>query len=265
MRRLIPAILVLAAALDGQPKTYENLNALLWMRHSAEYKAIAWQTFQNARLRLLEARADRNWTAAPEQEAPFGDLPPAIILDLDETVLDNSSYRVKLNDEGAGFTEEGWVKWVEQEQAGAVPGAVEFLQFAHAEGVAAFYITNRVCDSANSKDHTVVQLRALHFPFQSGRLLCRGAKDSSEKSIRRAKVAATHRILLEIGDDLNDFVAIPNVQGDAKARLAARERVIQAYRSYWGVRWLVLPNPMYGSWERAIGESLPAKLNALGY
>src|SRR4030088_2700231 len=110
MRRLIPAILVLAAALYGQPKTYENLNALLWTRHSAEYKAIAWQTFQTARLRLLEARADRNWTAAPEQEAPFGDLPPAIILDLDETLLDNSSYRVKLYVEGTGFTDAAWAK-----------------------------------------------------------------------------------------------------------------------------------------------------------
>jgi acid phosphatase len=241
----------------------ENLNAVLWVQRSAEYKAIALQTFQSARLALMEGLKDRSWTAAPEQKQGYQALPPAIILDLDETVLDNGEFNLKQVREGATYSEPVWQAWVNQQRARAIPGAAEFLNFARARGVAIFYVTNRACEGAIDKDPTAGNLRRLHFPVEPGRLLCRGAGQPSDKSPRRAQVAAGHRVIALFGDDLNDFVFVPPVEGDWRVRNQARDQAIAAYRDYWGVRWFVLPNPLYGSWERAIGLSVKEKVEAL--
>lgn len=245
-----------------RPSPHENLNALLWMQRSAEYEAITLQTFQTAHRQLRRALREKHWTAAPEQKGAFADLPPAIILDLDETVLDNSSFMAKLVKEGRSFSEQEWQKWVEQERALPIPGALEFLHEAQAHGVTVFYVTNRVCDVSNPSDHTVAVLKALQFPFEPSQLLCR-ATESSDKSPRRAKVAATHRVLMLFGDDFNDFVTVPKAKDDWQAAVTRRKTTVEAYRTFWGTRWFVLPNPTYGSWERTIGGTIPAKIDAL--
>jgi 5'-nucleotidase (lipoprotein e(P4) family) len=171
---------------------------------------------------------------------------------------------VKLLKEGVPYSEELWQQWVDKGQALAMPGAAEFLNSVRARGAAVFYITNRVCDPANRNDRTMALLRSLQFPVDQFRLQCRAdAAAPSDKSARRARVANTHRVLAMLGDDLNDFAPVPAVTGDWKARLEVRERVTEAYRDYWGTRWFMLPNPTYGSWERAIGEQVTVKLDAL--
>lgn len=224
------------------------------MQTAPEYRAAALQTYRAAEASLLRALQDPNWTAAPEQTPPYRELPPAIIADLDETVLDNSVFQGRLTAEGRVYTDEAWSHWVAEQRAGLVPGAREFLMFAAANGVVTFYVTNRVCLSEKNEDPTVTLLRAHLLPFHRSRLLCKTT--GSDKSARREQVARTHRVLLLIGDDLNDFLTLP-------MDMEARRKASEAYLRYWGERWFLLPNPAYGSWERSTGLSLPQKYKAL--
>lgn len=256
--KLFIALLFASALCPAQPapQTYESLNALVWSQRAAESRALALQTYRMARTALQDALKSTHQTAATEQEPPFAQKPPAIILDLDETVLDNSSFRVKLTTEGLPYSETLWQQWVDGAAALALPGAAEFLNHVHSQGVTPFYVTNRVCRADSPADPTVIVLKKLSFPFAPARLLCRASPgDSSNKSPRRSQVATTHRILLLLGDDLNDFVSAPTND--------ARQPLVDAHADRWGTRWFLLPNPMYGSWERAIGESVADKLKAL--
>lgn len=250
------ALLAQTAAAPAVLST-ENLNAVLWMQTSAEYNGAARQAYRAAGASLDRALKERTWTAALEQRLPVADLPPALVLDLDETVIDNTAAQAELVATGRAYNEQAWNGWVAEKRAGLVPGAREFLLMAHASGVAAFYVTNRVCEPNQVEDPTVALLRAHHLPFSPERLLCR--TDSGDKSQRRKLVAAGHRILLLIGDDFNDFVSLKGEQTSAEGRLAAAA----AFAAYWGDRWFILPNPSYGSWERAVGDTIDAKKKAL--
>ena len=225
--------------------THEKLNAVLWMQTAAEYEASAIQAYRLAQLQLDAALADPSWTAAVEQTEVSG--PPAVVLDLDETVLDNSAFEARLAADGAPYTEDAWNRWAEERKAGAVPGALEFLRYAASRGVTPFYVTNR--------DHRVEGatrdvLARLGVPVSADRdvVLARHENgwDASDKSSRRQAIAATHRILLLIGDNFEDFVS------GTRTSVADRDRLLQQYDAFWGRKWIVLPNPTYGSWETAI-------------
>jgi acid phosphatase len=253
------ALLAMCGALS-YAQTHENLNALVWVQRSAEYRALTTQTYQAARTALDRALKDKKSTAATEQEQvdkkALKKMPPAIILDLDETVLDNSTYQVELLRQNAAFSDASWQAWVARVEAKPLAGAKEFLDYADSKKVAIFYVTNRVCDAADLNDPTVTVLRRRQMPLVSERLLCK--KETSNKSPRRAAVAAEHRVLLLLGDDLNDFVT-----ADAAAGGAGRDTLAEAHRERWGRQWFLLPNPMYGSWERAIGFEVQKKRDAL--
>src|SRR6266576_30571 len=145
-RLLACALFVLRAVAQAPaasaPK-YEDLNAVLWVQKSIEYK---------------------HWTAALEQAEKFEDLPLAVILDLDETVLDNSPFMAHLVLSGQTFTEPAWEQWVNEARATALPGAVRFLNSAFLAGVAPVYITNRVCHPSDPADPTLQVLRQLRIP-----------------------------------------------------------------------------------------------------
>ncbi|MBI2686745.1 MAG: hypothetical protein HYX27_10550 [Acidobacteria bacterium] len=236
------------------PKQDQNLNATLWVQGSAEYAALATQTYRAAGLALSAALADPNWTAAYEQTNDFRGLPAAVILDLDETVLDNSTIQGRWIKTGEPFTEAAFMAWAKEVRAGAVPGAVAFLHVAILKGVAPFYITNRLCNAGDPNDPTVKMLKELRIPFSPERLFCKTA--GSNKTDRRKLVTEKYRVLLLIGDDFNDFTAVPESVED-------RAKLQKFYEPMWGTKWFVLPNPMYGSWERAVGTDLVKKWNAL--
>ena len=257
MRHRLVIFLTICASAYGQPATAatDTVNAVLWNQTAAEYYASAVQAYRNAERQLITALRDPQWTAAVEQTvAEFTKLPPAVILDLDETVIDNSAMQARLIKENKTFNEVEWTRWVKEARAGLVPGAMDFLKVAHGAGVAIFYVTNRQCDATSAADPTVVNLKQLGLPFAATRLFCR--TDTSDKSPRRSKIASAHRVLLIIGDDFNDFYTVPQAQLNVRDRLAAA----QAHDRYWGDRWFMLPNPIYGNWERALGAN---KLDAL--
>ncbi|HYH06208.1 MAG TPA: 5'-nucleotidase, lipoprotein e(P4) family [Thermoanaerobaculia bacterium] len=236
------------------------LNATLWVQHAAEYRAAATQTYANARRALDLALADRDWVGASEETANDPSQPPAVVLDLDETALDNTPFEARVIRAGKTYDPATWKEWTAEGAAPAIPGAAEFLAYAKSRGVTPFYVTNR---DEDERTGTYANLQRLGFPVTPETLLLR-QNNVSDKSPRRAQVAGTHRLLLLIGDDLNDFV---NAREKSQAE---RAQLIAGTASWWGTRWFILPNPMYGSWERAlIGsggtpcEQLQRKVDAL--
>lgn len=245
----VSAPVALAPAPVAAPvRTHEALNANLWQQTAVEYDAAAEQAYRAARVALDLALTDPSFTAALEQTGSFASLPPAIILDVDETVLDNGAYNARRIKEGTRYTRETWQAWCEERAATPVAGALELTQYAASRGVTVFYVTNR--ESAvhgATKDN----LRRAGFPLRDDleTLYTRGLKPewgSSDKGPRRAAIAAGYRILLLVGDDFNDF------DSRAKTNLAERDALAAAHRSFWGTRWIILPNPVYGSWEDAV-------------
>jgi acid phosphatase len=245
-----------APALPAAADTHENLNAVVWQQTAIEYQALARQAYAAAAAGLDRAMADPAWSAAIEQQGTLaGGLPPAVIVDVDETVVDNSAFQARLIQNGGSYSEPLWRAWVEERAARAVPGALEFARAADARGVTIFYVTNR---DAVSEPPTRENLQRLGFPLDRGgrdTVLTRGERpewSASEKSPRRALVAKDFRILLLIGDDLGDFLP------DARGTVDQRAQRAGPYQQWWGTRWIVLPNPMYGSWELAVMAPSPA-------
>lgn len=230
----------------GTPQD-DRLNATLWAQQAVEYKATTDGIYALAAMRLDEALADPDWTAAPDlQGEAYQDLPPAIILDADETVLDNSPYAAAGILAGEDFRSDSWNAWASAGVAKAVPGAVDFTRAAAARGVKVFYVTNR---DAGVEAGTARNLAALGFPMGGNvdTLLTKGeqADWTSAKSTRWAVVAADYRVLLMLGDNLGDFT------DSYKGSPAERQAVYEANQDKWGREWIALPNPGYGSWESA--------------
>ena len=252
--RLRTAVLLLAAITPAAAQ--ELLNSVIWMQGSIEYRAATAQTYRSAEQALVRALATPNWTAALEQVGDFSAKPPAVVLDLDETVLDNSPYQARQIADGTAFDGKTWAAWVAEGKAGLIPGAADFLNFAALHGVRRIYISNRVC-AADSKDDPTAALLVRHGLLnRMDQLLCKASDtDSSDKSARRYRATAGHQVVLLIGDDIGDFFTVAR---DAKAR----DEALARYERWFGDRWFILPNPAYGSWERLYADA-EAKKKAL--
>ena len=265
MRRVTgwPTMVVLGSLLAGCASApspvigRETVNATLWMQRAAEYRIATEQVYGLAAERLATTIAAPG-SAALEQQAMdparLASLPTAVVVDLDETILDNSFYQARRALAGGEYDEPSWQAWMMEASATAVPGAREFLTAAARAGHRVFYVTNRSCprrppaagDPCPAKTATRRNLAALGLPDADdpASLLLRGERpewESSSKVARRAFIAQTHRIVAMAGDDLHDFVD----RGEYARR---REELAPLF----GARWFLLPNAMYGSWERAI-------------
>ena len=225
-----------------QPADNEYMaGSVLWTQLSGEKRALSYQAFALARIMLdRDLRVNRN-----------RHVRRAVIVDIDETILDNSRYQTMLLKTRTNYASKTWTDWVNKAEATALPGAVEFLRYADSRGVRVFYITNR---KQIEKEGTARNLKQAGFPnVNDETLLVR--TDSSVKEPRRAAIAAKYRVVLLMGDNLNDFAEVFENSKTVESRVAATEQ----NRSLFGARFIVLPNPMYGNWEDAIyGE--PAKL-----
>jgi acid phosphatase len=233
----------------------EQVSATLWMQRAEEYRIATEMVYRQATLRLT-ALVSEPGSAAIEQPgdvASWAKLNTAIIVDLDETVIDNSYYQARQIRAGREYDEASWQEWMHEAAATAIPGAVEFLNAAAAAGHRIFYITNRTCIAAPSGDDpcpakaaTRRNLQKLGLPQldQSDALMLRGERPdwrTSDKTQRRAWVASRYRVVALFGDDLNDFV-------DRREYAKRRGELAPLF----GSRWFLLPNPIYGSWERAL-------------
>jgi 5'-nucleotidase (lipoprotein e(P4) family) len=222
----------------------DNLNATLWMQQSVEYAGTTETAFALAKIRLDQALKDKTWTAASEQTGNFSSLPPAIICDIDETLLDNSKYQAWNVTAGTTFSNDTWSQFVASETSTAIPGAVDFANYAASKGVTVFYVSNRTADGEQATRDNMAKLA---FPMGGNVdtfLMAKEREDwTSAKGTRRVFIAQNYRILLLLGDNFGDFV-------DAyKGTEADRKQVYAANGSRWGREWIMLPNPSYGSWE----------------
>ena len=140
---------VLAALSTGAVRAQEvapsdMLLATLWNQRSVEYRGVSLTVFAFAKIRLDQALADKSWTAAPaEQKGDYQNLPPAVVLDVDETLLDNSLYQAWMMRTGQTFSTKTWNEFCDAQISRAVPGSVEFTKYADSKGVKVFYVTNR--------------------------------------------------------------------------------------------------------------------------
>lgn len=239
LRRLTIVLALLGSvAIAAGAQTSDNeyqTGAVLWMQASGERAALSYQAFTLARMML-------------DHDLKIGrsKMKRAVIVDVDETIMDNSRYQAWQVKNHQPFSDKTWLDWVNRAEATAIPGAVEFLKYANSRGVRVFYITNR---KAAEKEGTATNLRKLGFPnVNDETLLVRTDTKSSTKEPRRQSVAAKYRVVLLMGDNLNDF---SDVFEKAKTVTDRQAAVVLAMKSF-GTRFIVLPNPMYGDWENAI-------------
>ncbi|MGE0005059.1 MAG: 5'-nucleotidase, lipoprotein e(P4) family [Parvibaculaceae bacterium] len=229
------------------PAPHDNLNAVLWDQSAVEAQAVMSQAYVLARIRLDEALADKSWTADPSvQSGDFAGKPPAVVLDVDDTVLNTSPYQAWNVKTGTSFSPGTWTPYVNSKSDLPIPGAAEFTRYAASRGAKVFYVTNR---TKEEEPATAERLKELGFAMGDNvdTLLTAKEQESwgSAKSTRRAFVARDYRLLLLIGDNLGDFT-------DAyKGTIEERRKVFEENKAHWGKDWIAIPNPTYGSWESA--------------
>ena len=232
-----------------QTATVDNeyqVGAILFMQKSAEYRALCLQAFNWARLTLETDDKTSKKLSKVERK-----MPRAVVVDIDETVLDNSPAQAFDIRNRKSFNLQTWYAWGELRKAKAIPGAVEFANYAKSKNVRIFYVSNR---DEVQKQATIDNLKAVGFPDVTNENVLLRQVDANNKSIstkepRRLDIAKTYRIVTLIGDNLNDLAKA--FEGKSIAdRFAETENV----KNLWGNKFIVIPNAMYGEWENAIYE-----------
>ncbi len=237
---LLLAITMISAPAFSQaqePADKENeVLAILWQQQSGEHRALCYQAYALARM-LLD-RDLRNHRVRTRR---------ALIVDLDETVWDTSTYEAANVKLSKGYPE-GWNEWMLSERATALPGAVEFLNYATSRGVRVFYVTNR---KPLAQAATAANLKKLGFPAVNDEtLLLRDDPEIESKTKRRQAISAKYHVVLLMGDDLNDFDQVFEKSKTIASRIEATDR----NKSQFGTHFIVLPNPMYGNWANSLYE-----------
>lgn len=205
--------------------------AVLYQQTAAETKALYYQAYNLAQMMLDKDLENKSYKGKR-----------AVVVDIDETVLDNSPFEAAMITRNAQFPDD-WGKWTEMAKADALPGAVDFLNYAANKGVEVFYVTNR---SMNERNSTINNLIAEKFPMADTNHVITKI-DESSKVKRRNKIMETHKIVLLIGDNLTDFDGVFD-----KATVESRAKSVENLRNEFGKKFIILPNPMYGDWENAL-------------
>lgn len=231
---LIIVFVALSIQLSAQDSTHTYVPvkalAVLWQQHAAEYNALCHQAFNIARTRLDDMKLRKRHKYA-------------IITDVDETVLDNSHYEARQILAGKGFDPATWKKWTDESAAEPVPGAIEFLKYAHSKGVEIFYVSNRDTTEVQS---TMSNLSRLGFPdADSKHLLFKS--NTSAKEPRRTFIEENYKVVMLLGDNLNDFLTTFEQKTNEE-----RQREADRLKDEWGRKFIVIPNVTYGEWENAL-------------
>ena len=236
-----------------QLRSRENTMGTLWYQNAAEVDALYQQGYNVATSKLKELLKQ------PTSK------PYSIVLDIDETVLSNIPFQVKMIKDGTAFNPKLWDEWVQKAEATPVAGAKEFLQFADKNKVQIYYISDRTDAQV---DITIKNLEAQGLPVQGrDHLMFKKEGDKSKEGRRQEVIKHTNLVML-FGDNLVDFAEF-----STKSE-ADRDKMFEQLKAEFGDKFIIFPNPMYGSWESAVyqgekkdgkGQS-EARMNALkGY
>ncbi|WP_372773956.1 5'-nucleotidase, lipoprotein e(P4) family [Pantoea sp. WEP] len=212
----------------------QSVLAVNWFQQSGEYQALSWQAFNTARMAFDNAPS-------------LTGKPKAVIVDLDETMIDNSAYSAWQAKNGQPFSGKTWSAWTQARQATAVPGAVEFANYVNSHGGTMFYVSNR-----DQKDYaaTVDNLNKLGFSGVSDKTVRLSTGNSNKQARFDAIKNAGYNVVLYIGDNLNDFGGATWHQGNAQ-----RQQFVTLNHQRFGTQFIVLPNPLYGDWESGMAEN----------
>lgn len=236
MKQLAFVILFVLTGCATRPFThgdseYKTL-AVLWMQNAAEYRALSFQAYNVATDRLRELARGRRKSK----------LPMAVILDIDETVLDNSPYEVSNILGDKPYTSASWDEWVDKKSARALPGVVRFTEVATKLGIELFYVSNRRIKGLESTYQNMLDQKIV---VKRENIFLRTTTDS--KKDRRAEIMQNHEVVMLIGDNLIDFhesfEGLPS---------SSRSTFVDSYSQEFGRKLIIIPNPMYGAWLDAI-------------
>ena len=236
-----------------QLRSRENTMGTLWYQNAAEVDALYQQGYNVATNKLKELLKQPT------------DKPYSIVLDIDETVLSNIPFQVKMIKDGTAFNPKLWDEWVQKAEAKPVAGAKEFLQFADKNKVQIYYISDRTDAQV---DATIKNLEAQGLPVQGRDHLMFKKEGDKSKEGRRQEVLKHTNLVMLFGDNLVDFAEFSTKSEED------RDKMFEQLKAEFGDKFIIFPNPMYGSWESAVyqGEKKDAKgqsearLNALkGY
>jgi 5'-nucleotidase (lipoprotein e(P4) family) len=236
----IPILIVLALlcnkGTEKKIKTSYNeylTQSVLWYQHSGEMKALYYQGYNFAKLRL------DSYLSTNKSKRKM-----AVIVDIDETVLNNISYEVHMILSDSTNTKSFWQRWVDSAVADTLPGALEFLKYSQSKGIEVFYLSNRsVSDVAAS----IRNLKKFNFPFSDEQHMIFKSDKSKSKESRRKQIAQDYDIILLCGDNLGDFSAA----FDNRTTASLTDSIVR-YRNDFGSKFILFPNPMYGYWEKQI-------------
>lgn len=217
-----------------------QVSGILFQQKAAEYRALCYQAFNWAKV-TLDAD-EKNKKKLPKIERK---KPRAVVVDIDETVLDNSPAQAYAVKNHTPFNLKDWYAWGDMRKAKAIPGAVEFANYATSKGVKMFYVSNR---DAVQKQATIDNLKSAGFQGVSDENVILRDKEST-KEPRRQVISQKYRIAILMGDNLNDLSNIFE-----KKSIADRFTEVDRVKNDFGAKFIVLPNAMYGDWESAIYE-----------
>ncbi len=228
-----------AAAQQAKIDNEYQVGAVLYMQKAAEYRALTYQAFNWAKVTLDADEKTKKKLPKIERKKTR-----AVVVDIDETVLDNSPAQALDIRNRAAFSSAGWYAWGDLRKAKAIPGSVDFLNYAISKGVKVFFVSNR--DEAQ-KAATMDNLKNVGFQGVTAETVLLRQNGISTKTPRRDAIAKDHRIVILMGDNLDDMSDVFEKRSVAD-RFAETDKV----RSLWGGKYIVLPNAMYGTWENAI-------------
>ena len=238
---IVSSVIFFATTQAGMAADYKKVDLLpnqmilptVWTQSSAEFKALTLSIYK-----MSEMVLDMHLAKTSEK-------PKAVILDIDETVLDNSPYQAMTVAQQTGYPN-GWFDWIDAAQAESIPGALEFIKYADSKGVQVFYLSNRKITKDRllpGLENTMKNLKALGFPqVDKSHMYLRSGSSSKEK--RRQAIMNDHEVVMIFGDNLKDH------SDDFKGgTIAERKAAVGDHADKWGISFIVLPNTMYGEWE----------------
>lgn len=220
----------------------ETVTSVLWFQKSAEAKALYYQGYEIAKLRLFHIRNEK-----PNEKNL------AVVLDIDETILDNSPFQASLSYSSLKYSQNRWNDWTKQKSAQLLPGVASFFALADSLGFEIFLVSNRFTSELEDTYENLqrFQLKGL----KKDNILLR--EYESSKKERREKISAIYSIELLLGDNLNDFDDLFDTYS-----LNERENNVQTLSSKFGTKYIIFPNPMYGTWEDLMFMKLDGERNA---
>ncbi|MGH8382272.1 5'-nucleotidase, lipoprotein e(P4) family [Pseudomonas sp.] len=243
---LLAAPLVNAQSSSAEPAAVSSnllVDAVAWRQTAAEFRALYYQGFNVAKARLDQALANQK----------PGDKKPAIISDIDDTILSSNTYWGFLIAQGKEFFDDAdWDRWVADNGPTLTPGALEFLDYAKSRGVEIFYVSSRD-QGDKTYEYALSNLRKHKVPYADEAHVTI-LRESSNKEPAQHKIAEQYSVLLMLGDNLNDFERSFYVDNVSK-----RGQLVDDSRGKFGSQYIIFPNPTDGHWLKAIfGDSEPA-------